>query len=300
MSSNQPFRMRPIYDILLYGTAHMRVGLYQLHIATAEQLTRLHYSPNSIKLVKQRLKVLADHGYIQPDAIPTKRFKSPYYYTLGTAGVRYLEGLGVDTNEAWRASNEVDKHGLFIAHTLELNDVIIAAALLKTADPRYYLESFIHERVLKRRPYKASLQGEHGPQTLTLIPDAYLYFGNTENVRQHFSVLLEHDRGTEEQSHFKRKIRAYLAFIHAEAYRQMFDTSRITIAFTTFQGEKRLQQMREWTYQALVASNEPLEVIDAFRFAAFQQPLFPGTAWLEPQWHYSYRYDRPPLPLLAA
>lgn len=58
------FHITPVYDLLLRGSATMPVGLYHLHIATAEQLTRLHYKPGMLKTVKARLKMLADHGYI--------------------------------------------------------------------------------------------------------------------------------------------------------------------------------------------------------------------------------------------
>lgn len=62
---SKPFSITPVYDLLLRGSSTTPVGLYQLQIATAAQLTRLHYSPGSIKTVKARLKTLVDNGYIQ-------------------------------------------------------------------------------------------------------------------------------------------------------------------------------------------------------------------------------------------
>src|SRR5581483_6384142 len=150
------FHITPVYDLLLRGTPAMPVGLYHLQLATAEQLCRLHYSPGSITTVKARLKNLADHGFIQADAIPTKFFRSPYYYVLGQKGMHYLEAVGCDTSESFRASREGNKHALFIEHTLELNDVLISAALLNRAASSYRLDSFIHERSLKRKLYKAT------------------------------------------------------------------------------------------------------------------------------------------------
>jgi hypothetical protein len=295
------FRMRPMYELLLHGTERMSIGLYQLYLATPDQLTRLHYSPGSLKAVKKRLKTLVDEGYVQVDAVGVKHrtdektfFSARYYYTLGSAGMRYLEALGLDVHEAWRAQREVDKHGLFVNHTLELNDVIIAAALLARTDPRFQLAAFIHERTLRRRPYK--VKGGDG-QPLTLIPDAFLDFRLTGS-RLQFPVLLEHDRGTEEQVHFKRKVRAYLSLLKTEAYRELFGTQSVSVAFTTFQGEKRLEQIREWIRQVLVANGEPWQIGSAFYFAALPQPLFPGVAWLEPRWRSPY--DTQPQPLLVA
>jgi hypothetical protein len=96
--TTKPFTVTPVYDLLLRGGQDMQVGLYQLHLATAEQLTVLHYKPGMLKTVKKRLKMLVNNGFIQADCIPTKRFKSPYYYTLDTKGMRYLESIGFDTD----------------------------------------------------------------------------------------------------------------------------------------------------------------------------------------------------------
>ncbi len=149
----------PPYDTLLRGSEEMPIGLYHLHMATAKQLCTLHYSEGSYKHVRAMLRTLCDHGYVQDDAVPTKRLRSPYYYTLAKLGFEYLKRAGLDVNEAFRAAKEVDKAALFAKHTLELNDIIISAALLKRSAPSYWLESFIHERELKRKPYKATWQG---------------------------------------------------------------------------------------------------------------------------------------------
>jgi hypothetical protein len=294
------FRMKPMYEVLLFGSDQMRIGLYHLYKATPEQLCRLHYSPGSIKAIKARLKILVNHGYVQANSVAVKHatpermfFSAQYFYTLAPTGVKYLAGLGFDLNENWRPHNEADRHGLFVDHTLELNDVIIAAALLHRANPRFYLESFRHELILKRHPYPVTLPDGRESK---VIPDAHLDFRQT-GTTLHFPVLLEHDRNTEERVHFKRKIQSYVAFIHDEGYRKAFDSDRVNIAFTTFHGTARLNEMREWTRQVLGQANEPPQVYKAFRFAALPQPLQPKTAWLEPRWYYP---EGEPEPLLAA
>src|SRR5690242_13568638 len=106
------FRITPVYDLLLRGSTATPVGLYHLHMATAEQLTRLHYKAGSINKVKARLKDLTDHGFIQADAIPTKKGNGPYYYMLSQQGVRYLEEAGCDTSDTFRVSRETNRHAL--------------------------------------------------------------------------------------------------------------------------------------------------------------------------------------------
>src|SRR5262249_51651364 len=112
------FRMTPAYEILLRGSATVEMGLYHLHLATAEQLCRLHYSPASLTLVKKRLKELVDAGYIQFDIQPSKEVRKPYYYSLTGRGVRYLRDAGMDEEAMPRPSKLEDTHGVFIDHEL--------------------------------------------------------------------------------------------------------------------------------------------------------------------------------------
>ncbi len=288
--------MKPMYSVLLRGSDRMKIGLYHLYKATPEQLCRLHYAPGSLKAVKARLKELVRQGYVQVNSVAVKHetrerlfFSARYFYTLAPAGVKYLAGLGFDVDENWRPHNEADRHGLFVDHTLELNDVIIAAALLQRTDPRFYLEGFRHELEFKRHPYPVTLPD--GRQS-KVIPDAQLDFRQV-GMTAHFLVLLEHDRNTEEQAHFKRKVQSYVAFIKTVGQKAAFDSYRINIAFTTFHGEARLHEMRAWTRQALVG--EPIQLYRAFRFAALSQPITPGMAWLEPRWYYPDEDSAEPL-----
>lgn len=219
-----------------------------------DQLCRLHYSPGSLKAVKARLKTLVTHGYLHVSsaavkhATPERQFYSArYYYTLAPAGVRYLVGLELDVEAHWRPHHEADKHGLFVDHTLAVNDVLIAAALLHRVDARFALESFIHEHVLKQRPYPVTLPEGHSS---SVIPDVYLDFRLADR-RAYFPVLLELDRATEERAHFKRKVAAYVAFIKAWAFEGAFGRKGINIAFATFHGEAHRDEMRTWTQQVL-------------------------------------------------
>ncbi|MBA2682557.1 MAG: replication-relaxation family protein [Ktedonobacteraceae bacterium] len=289
MSVIRAFRMRPIYDLLLRGTTAVPVGLYHLQMATAEQLCRLHYSPGSIKAIKARLKTLVDNGFLQTDSIPTKLFKSPFYYALDTAGMRYLASVGFDTHESWRAQKEMDKHSLFIEHSLELNDILISAALVHRVDERYRLEGFIHERVLKRQPltidWKDDSTGKK--ERFTVIPDAYVDF-QTTGTKLHLRLLLEHDRGTEGQHFFRKRIRAYIGLVKTGNYKRYFTVDKLTVAFTTFAGDARVRQMRAWTEQELKRTDESWEVGSVFTFTGLSQPTTATQAWIEPRWQLAY------------
>src|SRR2546430_9416788 len=120
MPKYKTFHITPVHDLLLRGSQEMPIGLYHLHLATTEQLTHLHYKPGMLKTVSKRLKMLVDNGYIQADCIPTKLFKSPYYYTVDGKGMRYLQDLGMDVNPGFRASKELSESYLHLRHSLEL------------------------------------------------------------------------------------------------------------------------------------------------------------------------------------
>lgn len=295
------FVMRPIYDTLLRGTPETPIGVYHLHLVTAEQLCRLHYSPGSLNAVKARLKTLVDEDYLQADRIPSKRLRSPYYYTLGSKGMKHLEELGVERHPAWRASKENDKGALFVEHTLELNDVLISAALFHRADSRYHLHGFLHERTLRRQPYKATWRQGGRSQNFTIIPDAFLDLRlrlPTGRYRR-WPLLLEHDRGTEGQQHFKQRIRAYITLFKSEAYRELFGVQVISVVFTTFLGVERVEEMRVWTRQELEATNESVEIGTLFFFGALPRLIAPEQVWLGSVWHLPYNEYPEPQPLVG-
>jgi Replication-relaxation len=281
---SKPFAITPVYDLLLRGTPVTPVGLYHLHLATASQLNRLHYKEGTLNTVKARLKMLMDNGFVQLDASPVKHhsgskvhFSPRYYYTLGNKGIAYLKSIGLDVPESLRAVKEVDKHAIFVDHALELNDILIAALRLKFADPRFYLARWMHERTLKRT---AGLQP---------IPDTLLDL-RKRDADAPFTMLIEHDRGTEQQEHFKRRIRAYRTFLQAGAYKQLLGVENVTVAFTTFEGRKRVMQMRDWTRQQL--AGEPQTLGAMFLFADLAQPLATRGLLFERRW-YALLHDEP-------
>jgi len=277
---SKAFAITPVHDLLLRGSADMPIGLYHLHLATTEQLTRLHYKPGMLKTVSKRLKALVDNGFVQADCIPTKRFKSPYYYTLDTRGMRYLDSIGLDTDISFRASKELSESYLHLRHALELNDVYIAALQLKAVTGnRYYLSRYIQERTFKRSPLMVTANGV----AVRLIPDGFLDIRQRRQLLPDLSLLLllEHDRGTEQQEHFRRRIRSYSAFINSGAHKQQFGVERITVAFTTFVSSRRTAQMREWTKAEL--ATEP-QLASIFIFAELPRPLEPRHLLFERRW----------------
>ncbi len=128
-----------------------------------------------------------------------------------------------------------------------MNDVLIAALRLKYVSEHYYLSRFVHERTLKRTPFKVTTKSGN----TSLIPDGFLEFHKRapNKLEPSLPLILEHDRGTEQRDHFKRRIQAYTAFLQVEGAEQLFNVSKVTIAFTTFMSWKRVMQMRTWAWE---------------------------------------------------
>jgi hypothetical protein len=273
--------------VLTPAYAKLLTALEQLHIATAEQLCHLYYSPNSIQLVKAMMKTLVDEGYARSGKIPTVQGRQPYYYFLTNKGFRSLPNH--DTTK--RTNTQIGNSFYFIDHALGLGDVIISAMLLQEFNPDYRLASFIHEHELKRKPYKATWQRKN----LVLIPDAFLDLRcpSPSGKKQRIPVILEFDCNTERQSAFRQKIRAYSMFIKSGAYREYFGVQNSIVAFTTFAGEKRRNTMREWAKLELAGDKS---LYNSFLFASLVQPPEPSV-WLESCWYTPE--DSPPLSLLA-
>jgi Replication-relaxation len=253
---DEPFYITPVYDILLRD-------LYRLYKASAAQLCRLHYSEHTVKLVKKRLRKLADHGYVQFDARPTAQYRSPYYYVLGNKGVEYIKSIGFSVNSSYRPGKEIGQSYLHLLHHLDVNDVLISACNLQRQVPSYTLEFFMVERELAYEPFKTTRHGE-------LLPDGR---------QRRTPILIEQDRGTEAEEIIRRKAHAYDAMIASGWYKTRYGVNSITVAFITFEGEKRRDKLRQW-----VEKEVPKSIGSHFLFTAQPQPPDPKHLWLNSCW----------------
>ncbi|HLW02170.1 MAG TPA: replication-relaxation family protein [Ktedonobacterales bacterium] len=272
-------RISLAYDRLLRGDDQVPLGIAQLHLATAKQIMRLHYKAGSEKFVTKRLMELVRGGYLQCDAMAEQHrtgnritYSARYYYTLAQKGKSYVGVAGKDREAVQRAVKRTSEHDIFIRHSLEVNDLLISAMLIRRVAPAFWLEDFQSEHELKQHPYKIGRS--------ELAPDLYLNLQtrDADGLLQR-PMVLEHDRATEDQYDFRGKVRKYLVFLRQEGYRQMFGVSRLTVVFTTFKGQEHAERLQRWT-KAEVGS-EPIGRL--FYFAALQPPLSPSL-WLEPCW----------------
>jgi len=292
---SQPFVVTASHDAVLQA-------VYKYQLLTSVQLLRAcGYSPNSLERVQRLTKQLADREYVLSLPIPVTRGKSPLVYTLARKGLNYLKDAGFDVRVYFRPSKEQEKSYLFLLHTLAINDVLIAASNLQKVAADYSLRSFIHERVLKQTPYKISFMRGGKLETFTLIPDAFMQFvkQKKKGKEKKLPVLLELDRNTTEQKHFRRNLRARIEFIKEEGYKKLLGTNTVTFAYANSEGgEKRREELRNWARRELASTSEQRWLSNLFLFCGLPKDLEPKQLFLSPCWFTPFEDDLP-VPLLG-
>src|SRR5205807_3688568 len=102
---------------------------------------------------------------------------------------------------------------------------------------------------------------------------AYIAFAYTspEGKEETMPVLVELDRGTEDQKFFRRRIRAYIVFLKSRAFKTLFNIENITVAFATTKDHHRVRQMREWAAKEFAVTNEPGWLATLFLFTTLPE-----------------------------
>ncbi len=150
--------------------------------------------------------------------------------------------------------------------------------------------------MLKKTPYKISFMRGDRLETFTLIPDAFLQFvkqkkkGKDKNLPR----LLELDRNTTEQKHFRRNLRARIEFIKEEGYKKLLGTPTITFAYANSEGGvKRREELRAWARKELADTSEQRWLSDLFLFCDLPHVLEPKQLFLAPCWYTPFADDKP-------
>ncbi len=212
---------------------------------TARQATRLLYAGASLTRVQMLLMELTNDGYCQRLFLPrpSAHGRVPAVYTLGRLGRRHLEALGIEVPDRLRPSVEREHAYLFLAHTLAVNDVLIALELLSRQAPQIVIHRMLHERALRRIPISVTdPDGRHA----SVIPDGWLDLRVTQPEGVDRScIALEIDRGTTEQKAFRRKLARWVAAADGP-YQQAFGTDLLTVAIVATPGEGRANQLLGW------------------------------------------------------
>jgi hypothetical protein len=267
--------------VLSHSEELVLLSLARYHYLSSLQICRLHYSPGSLTYVQAKLKTLHEQGFCQRIWLPKRQphGSAPAIYSLGWRGVKHLREGGVDITARVRPSEKNFLSYLFLTHTLELNDFLIAAELLCRWEPEFQLAGFLHDRDLKSRP--VYVRDDDGKR-IAVVPDGWLDL----RIRGSFQVCLavELDRGTEEQKKWRRKVASLLAYANGP-YQERFNTRSLTFAVVTTAGDRRLLELLKWTKAELEARHE-FSQADLFLFTAAQPGAMDSeTMFLKPRWY---------------
>jgi len=193
MSMHDPVRASTTPFIVGPADAPILAALGRYFYLTATQLTRLLYAPTSHTYAQARLKRLTDANYLQRIFLPrpTRTGSAPFVYTLARKGINALIEWGRPVDRRYRRAEVRETSYLYLAHTLALNDVLIALELLCRRDPRVRVIALRHERELKRAPVQVRLPDG---TTAGVIPDAWVDLRLAGQYQECYAVEL--DRGT--------------------------------------------------------------------------------------------------------
>jgi len=135
----------------------------------------------------------------------------------------------------------------FLAHTMALNDVMVAVTVASWQHEGYTLETWRTEREIKTDYDRVTITESSGRRVHTaVVPDSYfaLLVGH-----RRYPCFLELDRGTMALKRFRDKVKAYLAYIDSGGYERRYGSRKVRILTVTL-GEKRAAHLKSVTEEA--------------------------------------------------
>lgn len=253
-------------------------ALARYYCLTNEQLNAVVYRGNGASAVRGATKQLLDMGYLRLSIIPTYRGLGCHMYSLDERAASYLRSQGMTIHVKGR-KQQTPTGFIFLRHTRDVNDFLIAAELLPRTHPEIELMEMVHDEDLRREPFYVETKKE---KRLGIAPDGWLHFRWSPGLREemlHARIWVEVDRGTEDQADIRRKVRGILACTEGP-YRRRFGTNNITVAFWATEGQGRVAQLLHWIEAELVELGTKKQA-DLFRVA---KPHEGKNPFLDPIW----------------
>lgn len=212
---------------------HLRILqlVNRLHYTTAEQVQRRYYSRGSKSTVQSHLKDMVELEYLHRIEIrswPRGGGSYPYFYTTGRRGRAVLRDLGDEVREHEKPGRADQLSGLFLSHTIKVNDILVSAELLEESSEEITINDYMHERVLRRRFRGA-------------IPDLYV---DIAAGGYRYPLLFELDTGTIDGTRMRDKVGNLVRFYQGP-FRRHFGLDAATIAVVC-PDHSRARSVSEW------------------------------------------------------
>jgi Replication-relaxation len=259
--------------ILTKRHEEMLQAIHQLRYVTAWDMTRLFYTSTSINHVREMLSLLSGKGdyvdrhYLFRFPLPNTRIGgTEKIYTLGARGRAYLHSQGMSVEWHFRPYKVAGMTYQNCLHALTLTRFLVAAQMfckkssgweLSKLRTEYELKKEIASEKANQQAVTVAVKNAAGTEEeVTVIPDSWLLFHNPNKKKQSWQpVMLEIDRASEQQTFFKRQIRARALFLSGGGYNKLFGTNKGVVAYATTGNETRRKSMATWTYEVLTELN---------------------------------------------
>jgi hypothetical protein len=289
--------------------------LAAFHYLTVSQLIALgEYKESSRSYIHKEVNELVAEGYLL--ALPRQIVSQPRLYTLTVKGQRFASVLGNAPYKRYRKGEELERgeNVSFVAHTIAVTDVLIAARLLAKRVPAIRLNRMPTERELKRTiyvpvPSEGTTQRElkrtiYVPvpsegttqRKICIEPDAAVDF-TIQDTWQDFCYL-EVYRHHLNKIRFQHKIAGYVTALVSGLHERLFQTPAMAVAVIATT-EKLAGTLKQWTEEALGAIQRS-DAGDRFFFCSFDTTTTnPEDMFLSPLWEQAFDTTKTPLIVLT-
>jgi hypothetical protein len=261
------------------------------YLTVSQLLTLAEYKESSRSYVYKLVKELVAEDLVL--ALPQQTVAQPRLYTLTSSGRRVATQLGKAPYKRFRVGEEKERgeNGLFVAHTIAVTNVLIAARLLAKTVPAIRLNRILTERELKRAIY-VTVPGE---RKICIEPDGAVEFVIQDAWRDF--CYLEVYRHHLNETRFQRKIQGYVTALITGLHEQLFQTSAMTVAIIVTT-DKLAGTLKQWTEEALAAMNRT-DAGDRFYFCWLNTAsASPKELFLSPVWEQAFSSTKTPLLVL--
>ena len=270
--------------------------LAAFHYLTVSQLIALEESKESARsyIYRQINELVAQELVL---ALPLQIVSQPRLYTLTAKGRKFAAMLGNATHKRYRKGEEVERgeNVSFVAHTIAVTDVLIAARLLAKRVPTIRLNRMLTEWELKRTLYVPVPREGTTKRHICVEPDAAVDF-TIQDTWQDF-YYLEVYRHHLNKTRFQHKIAGYVTALVSGLREQLFQTPAMAVAVIATT-EKLAGTLKQWAEEALGAIQRS-DAGDRFFFCSFDTATTnPEDMFLSPVWEQAFSTDKTPLIVL--
>jgi hypothetical protein len=280
-------------------TAQQKIinDLAEFYYLTISQLMTVEgYQESSRSYMYRQVNDLVAEDYVF--ALPQQVVTQPRLYTLTSKGRKAASFLGKTPDTRFRPGEEKERgeNGVFVAHTIAVTNVLIAARLLAKRVPAIRLNRMLTERELKRTIY-VRLPGEGTPQrNICIEPDGALDF-TVKDMWQDF-IYVEVYRHHLNKERFQRKIQGYVTVVATGLHERLFQTPAMSVAVIATI-DKLKETLKQWTEEALGAIQRS-DAGDRFFFCHMDTATTnPEDMFLSPVWEQAFDMRKTPLIVLT-